>query len=575
MIESSNYLFHGLDRVKVVEAEAMLKPFHAEPGQMLYRDGENPIGLYLIGSGYVEVHHSSLEGERTPELRAVRGPGDYFGEMALIDRRRRHITVVAIERVRGHFFPEDAFERFILREPRFLITLTRDILARNSQHDSELIRELVRAKNAAERFIDRLKALRSTAETINSTLDLNDLLHLILREAVHHTEADKGTIYLVDHKSNELFSRVQDGSMTREIRLPLGTGIAGHVAQSGEAVNIPDAYDDDRFNPEIDRKTGYRTKSMLTMPMRDPERKIVGVIQLLNHKDGPFERDDEEFISAMGVQASIAIEKARLAEEMVHSESLASVGRLAAGIIHDFKNPMAIIRGYAQMLEMPLEEKERKEYLNIITSQVDRLVGMSREVLDFARGESTIEPVKTLVAPYIEELCKTIREDYKEQGITVEAYIANDQLEASFDTDRLARVFFNLVGNARDAMPEGGTLTVEVRSGSEEWTLTVQDTGVGIPAERLDRIFDPFATFDKSHGTGLGLAIVRKIVQSHGGAIEVSSEEGVGTIFTMSFPMHGHARQGDEQPRDRHEVKEEKDTEKASVDKGGNGAPPE
>ena len=540
MIESSSNLFHGLDRVKVVEAEALLKPFHAEPGDLIYRDGETTIGLYLIGTGYVEVHHSSLEGERTPELRAVRGPGDYFGELALIDRRRRHITVTAVEKVRGHFLPEEAFERFILREPRFLINLARDILTRNSQHDSELIRELIRAKNSAERFIDRLKALRSAGESINSTLDLNDLLSTILREAIRHTDADKGTIYLLDHETHDLVSRVLGGTVVQEIRLPIGSGIAGHVAKTGEVINLTDAYEDERFNPAIDKETGYRTISMLTMPMRDPERRTVGVIQLLNKADGGvFNREDEEFIAAMGVQASIAIEKSRLAEQMVRSETMATVGRLAAGIIHDFKNPMAVIRGYAQILEQPLEEKERREYLKIIMNQVDRLVGMSQEVLDFARGETEVNPTPTLVGPFIEGLYGTIEMDYKEQGIDIELYLPNGQIEAFFDAARLSRVFYNLVGNARDAMPEGGTLTIEVRSGQESWTLTIQDTGIGIPEDRLPKIFDAFTTYGKHHGTGLGLAIAKKVVEDHGGTIDVSSELENGTVFTLTFPFSG------------------------------------
>lgn len=540
MIESSSNLFQGLDRVKVVEVEAMLKSFHAEPGDLVYRDGESPIGLYLIGAGYVEVHHSSLEGENTPELRAVRGPGDYFGELALIDRRRRHITVTAIEKVRGHVLPEDAFERFILREPRFLINLARDILARNNQHDSELIRELIRAKNAAEQFIDRLKSLRSAGESINSTLDLDQLLTTILKEGIRHTDADKGTIYLVDGETNELISRVLDGEVVKEIRLPIGSGIAGHVAETGEVVNLADAYEDDRFNPAVDKETGYRTISMLTMPMRDPERRIVGVIQLLNKDDGGvFNRGDEEFIRAMGVQASIAIEKARLAESMVRNESMATVGRLAAGIIHDFKNPMAIIRGYAQLLEQPMDDADRKNYLRIIIAQVDRLVGMSQEVLDFSRGETRVEPTETLIGPFVEDLCRTIEEDYKEQGIEVELYLPKGQIEASFDSDRLSRVFYNLVGNARDAMPDGGTLTVEVRAGQENWTLTVQDTGIGIPEERMALIFSPFMTFGKPHGTGLGLAIAKKVVEDHGGSIDVNSELNQGTIFTLTFPFSG------------------------------------
>lgn len=537
MIETKYSLFQGLDRVKVVEAEGMLRPFHCNPGELVYRDGESPQGLYFIDNGYVEVHHSSLEAEEMPELRLVRGPGDYFGELSLIDRRRRHITVTALEKVKGHIMPVDSFERFIERQPVFLINLTRDMLLRSTQHDAELIRELIRAKQSAEKFIVRLKSLQRISQVLNSTLDLDRLLGLILREAVKQTEAETGTIYLLDEESQELVSRVIDKDTVRTIRLKVGQGIAGHVAATGEPVNLVDAYEDERFNPDVDKQTGRRTRQMLTMPMRDADRKIVGVVQLINKAQGPFLGEDLSFIEAMGVHASIAVEKARAAESMAHSEALAAVGRLSAQIIHDFKNPMSIIRGYAQLLEMPHKEKDRKEYLNIIINQTDRLVGMTQEVLDFSRGQTNVEFSTVQPGVLFGGLCETIARDYEEAKIKVQYECEDKEFEAAIDEDRLARVFFNLVGNARDAMPDGGTLTVRVAPLGEDWTVTVSDSGVGIPEDRLHSIFDSFVTYDKERGTGLGLAIAKKVVQEHEGEIKVASKLGEGTSFTLTLPQ--------------------------------------
>ncbi len=537
MIETKYGLFAGLESVRVIEMEGMLRPFNAQAGELVYRDGESPAGIYFIDEGYVEVHHSSLESERMPELRLVRGPGDYFGELSLVDRRRRHLTATAIEKVKGHILPEDAFKRFIEREPRFLINLTRDMLQRSSQHDAELIRDLIRTKQAAEKYIDRLKSLQAVTQVLNSTLELDNLLSLILREAVKHTDAETGTIYLRDTETGELISRVIEKGVVREIRLKPGQGIAGHVASSGETLNLADAYEDERFNPEVDRKTGHRTRAMLTMPMRDGDLKIVGVIQLINKREGLFNADDMAFIEAMGVHASIAIDKARTAEQMARSEALAAVGRLSAQIIHDFKNPMTIIRGYAQLLEVPAKDEDRKEYLKIITNQIDRLVGMTQEVLDFSRGETQLDFQTTPIGPLFDQLIATIVPDYEQQGIKVVFNCDDHEFEATLDTARMTRVFFNLVGNARDAMENKGTLTVTVAPRSPEWIVEVSDTGVGIPPERLEAIFGAFATFDKERGTGLGLAIAKKVVEEHGGKIEVKSTVGEGTTFTVALPL--------------------------------------
>jgi len=534
-------LIQGLRQVRVVELESYLKSFYGKKGEVIYRDGETPPALYFIDHGYVELHHSSLESESLSELRAFRGPGEYFGEMALIDRRKRHMTVTVTDDVRGRYLSQASFDRIIADEPKFLINLTQDVLLRTTEHDSELIRELFRAKTAAETFIRRLKALGSTSETINSTLDLDDLLDIILQQAIKHTNADRGTIYIVTEDGNSICSKVLDGEVEKEICLPIGSGIAGYVAETGEVLNIQDAYSDDRFNPQVDKDSGYKTRSLLTMPMKNPGGDVVGVIQLLNKdesiNEGIFDRNDEEFIASMGVQGSIAIEKARMAEHMVKNESLAAVGRLASGIIHDFKNPMTVIRGYAQLLEMPLEENERKDYLNIILGQIDRLVGMTQEVLDFSRGKTELKLNECLVSPFIQELCSTIARDYKEQNVDVVMALPENDIEATFDEDRFTRVFFNLVGNARDAMPGGGTLSITLEENNGGWRLQIADTGTGIPEDRIEEIFQPFATFEKSHGTGLGLAIVKSVIEAHNGSLEVESEVGKGTIFTISMPL--------------------------------------
>lgn len=128
-------------------------------------------------------------------------------------------------------------------------------------------------------------------------------------------DGESGTVYLVDKKRHVLWSKVLEASEPLEISLPIGKGIAGYVGATGETLNIPDAYLDARFNPEVDKKIGYHTKTILCMPMRNKDGEIVGVFQLLNKRDGTFTIEDENAISALSVHAAIAIEKARLYKE--------------------------------------------------------------------------------------------------------------------------------------------------------------------------------------------------------------------------------------------------------------------
>ncbi|GAB4228920.1 MAG: HD-GYP domain-containing protein [Calditrichia bacterium] len=163
----------------------------------------------------------------------------------------------------------------------------------------------------------RLKSILHVAQSLQSELDIKRLLGKIMSEVKKILQADRCTVFLVDDETNELWSFVAMGLKGGEIRFPKDKGIAGHVAVTGEILNIPDAYKDERFNPDIDKKTGYRTKSMLTMPMRNQAGEIIGVFQVLNKHDGPFTTEDEEVLDAISHIAATAVENALLYEEQV------------------------------------------------------------------------------------------------------------------------------------------------------------------------------------------------------------------------------------------------------------------
>lgn len=532
-------IFRGMSPDRLEDIQKSLQPFSYADGEVVYSEGEEPQGMYLIEEGKAQIFLAALGPQRRPETAMIKKAGDYFGEMSLLDQRRHLGTVTAMGTLKGWLLTKDSFFALAQSEPVFVLNLARDVVTRTRQADSQLILELARSKTAAELFIDRMKALADTSQAINSTLELDHLLGIILREATRHTNSAKGTIYLLDTASGELVSRVLRGDRVEEIRLPLGKGIAGYVAATGMTLNIPDAYQDERFNPEIDKKTGERTTSILAMPMLDPNREIVGVIQLLNKRDAaPFTHEDEDFIKAMSVHASIAIRNARLAEKMIQQESLAAVGNLAATIIHDLKSPITIIRGYTQLLETVYPEADAKRYTTAIEAQIDRMLSMTQEVLDFSRGEMKLQLFENGLFDYFKEMIDSIAEDLHSKNVTLNSTLPDPEYRALFDPNRVSRVFFNLVLNSRDAMPDGGEIEVIVSGNEDEWSMEVKDNGKGIPAHILPEIFEPFKTFGKKRGTGLGLAITKKVAEQHNGTVDVESKEGEGTHFTLVFPRH-------------------------------------
>jgi len=159
-----------------------------------------------------------------------------------------------------------------------------------------------------ERLLSLLKVcLRLTAER-----DLDHLLRMIIEETTLVTDAERSSLFLIDREKNQMWAKIAQGVNVIEIRFPLGTGIAGFVGQTGEAINIADAYRDARFNPEFDLKTGFRTKSVLCVPMKNMQGDILGAIQVLNKKTGIFSGEDKMFLSALASQAAVAIENADL-----------------------------------------------------------------------------------------------------------------------------------------------------------------------------------------------------------------------------------------------------------------------
>jgi sigma-B regulation protein RsbU (phosphoserine phosphatase) len=167
-----------------------------------------------------------------------------------------------------------------------------------------------------------LSTIVEATKRLNSTLDLAELLNIILGLTTRYSGAERGTVFLVDRDKQEIWSLVGLGLEQHEIRLPITKGIAGWVAQHGEMVNLADAYADPRFESEVDLRLGYRTRSLLCLPIRNKAGETIGVLQLLNKKTGPFSRADENMLEAISDHVALALENAQLHREMVHKQRM-------------------------------------------------------------------------------------------------------------------------------------------------------------------------------------------------------------------------------------------------------------
>ena len=185
----------------------------------------------------------------------------------------------------------------------------------------ELHRQLLEKQKrdvALVHSIDTLTKIVEATKQLNSTLDLGELINIVLELATKQTGADRGTMFLVDQTHREIWSAAGLGLPLQEIRIPLSKGIAGHVARTGETVNLPDAYADRRFEPDVDRRLGYRTRTLLCLPILNKHNAVVGVLQLLNKSTGPFNTEDTDFLRALSVHCAIAIENAQLHQLAMH-----------------------------------------------------------------------------------------------------------------------------------------------------------------------------------------------------------------------------------------------------------------
>ena len=223
--------------------------------------------------------------------------------------------------------------------------------------------------------------------------------------------------------------------------------------------------------------------------------------------------------------------------EKLNSERLATTGSFVAGIIHDLKNPLAIIKSSTELLQLIFKDHQNalKHCFNI-NNQIDRMVSLTRDILEYCRGKTRLEMQQIRLAEYFDELIGFHRQNFKKAGITIDCSGERDVF-VNLDRQRFRRVIDNILNNAKEALKPGDKVVVKWAKLTDKLRIEISDNGPGIPEEIVDKLFDPFVTIGKVGGTGLGLAITKKIVEDHGSEIYVESEPGKGTTFTIDIPV--------------------------------------
>ena len=402
--------------------------------------------------------------------------------------------------------------------------------------------ELLETKERLEQKVRELDVLFEIAQVSASAQKLDDLLEGVLARAMHAIDADAGSILLSDAQTGDLRFRCAVGGDPEAVkRLTVGAdeGICGWVARTGQPEVINDVASDPRHSSGIASQVGYFPRSMLCVPLRLMEGQ--GALELLNKSHGRagFTDDDLKLAIVIAGHVSTAIDQAQSRQRRERQERLSTIGQLLSSVVHDLRGPMTVISGYARFLEGEQDPTQRASYGDAILRQVETVNAMTGEILAFARGETNLLVAKVYLQEFFRELAEHLRHELEGRHIELDLAV-EDRGVAWFDPHKVRRAVHNLVRNAVQALGQsgqyGGHISLGVsRDPGGNLVISCTDDGPGVPESIRDRAFESFTTHGKPNGTGLGLAIVNKVVQDHGGRVELNSRPGQ-TVFTLILP---------------------------------------
>jgi len=384
--------------------------------------------------------------------------------------------------------------------------------------------------------LDSYLRLIEISRDLASTLDLDTLLDDIVRASSDITSAEAASILLYDDTARQLYFQVStniDEPTMRGLVVPLEKSIAGWIVTNRESVRIDDVHKDERFFSDMEQTIGYSTKSLLGIPLIT-KNKIVGVLEVVNKKRGRFTDPDESMLTVLGAQAAVAIENARLFQQ----------SDLIAEFVHELRTPLASLSTATYLLLRPeMSQEQRDQIVNNIHNETIRLNSLASSFLDLARLESgrvQFRKTRFSAADLLYECRDVMMTKAQETDIEIRVDVPNDMPLMEADRDKIKQVLLNLLSNAIKYNRPNGSILITGNFSETEISMTIEDTGMGIPEDSLPHLFEKFYRVreheGKATGTGLGLSICKQIVQGHNGRIEVKSEMGVGTSFGVHIP---------------------------------------
>src|SRR5262245_11000307 len=439
------------------------------------------------------------------------------------------------------------------------------------EEDEELVTLLagqaaVAIENA--RLYEAERATRSRQERLQIVSDialarpeLDDLLSVLLPLIRKLLAADTCALFLLDEDTQELVARaalysdpVIENRVIGRVRYPVGEGFVGRVAAEGKPLVLADVEHTDGIHPIV-REIGI--KSLCYVPLLLPG-KVVGVLHVGTLTPRVFTDDDLELLRMAADRAAMAIVHARLFEaERNTAEALTRTNEelreldqmkdlFVSGVSHELRTPLTSMLGYVELLldgEVQDDPDEQRRFLEIIDRNCHRLAQLIDDILFLARVDSgpfQLERASVDVGQLVADRVESIRPAAEKKRVEVHLHNPTAGIRLYADPSRLTQAVDNLLSNAVKFTPEEGDVFVSLASSGDTTHLEVRDTGVGIPEDEAQLLFERFfraSTAQNIQGTGLGLSITKSIVEAHAGTISVHSSVGVGTTFTVDLPL--------------------------------------
>jgi signal transduction histidine kinase len=397
------------------------------------------------------------------------------------------------------------------------------------------------------------------------TLDIDEILRLVLEGVTKNIGFDRARLYLVNEKRNLLECKMAVGIDEERIkgialRLDPGESVVARSILEKQPFVIPDASKDPRVNPILKEK--FNLHSLVVIPLLVKEKPLGAIAADFVEPNKTITKEALESMMVFAQQAGLAIRNAFMYQELktfsqqmeekiqktssdlskteaqlIRSEKLAALGQLAAGIAHEIRNPLTSINILIHSLTQNLPtEDSRWEDLKVIEEEILRINEIVDRFLRFAKPAPPLL-VKAEVVSIFEETLQLLRPQIEKQKILVQKEF-QPLPPILMDREQMKQVILNLLLNGVQAMPKGGHLSLKghVPEGDHWIKLLIQDSGIGIPQEDLNKLFDPFFS-TKEGGVGLGLSIAHRIIDQHHGKIEVESAPTKGTLFTLWLPI--------------------------------------